>query len=49
MFKAIRRLLGLFAFLAIIFGVVKSVFDWAAQNSNDNHEVFVDEDDHQGV
>jgi hypothetical protein len=47
MLKAVRRIVGLFAFLVVIFGALKSVFDWLANTENDNHEVFVDEDENE--
>ena len=45
MFKAIRRVVGLFTVLAMILGAVKSIFAWLANGENDNHEVFTDEDE----
>ena len=45
MFKAIRRVFGVFTVLAMILGAVKSVFTWLANGENDNHEVFTDEDE----
>ena len=44
MFKAIRRLFGLFAVLAIIFGVLKSIFEWLDRNGEDDHEIFEEEE-----
>jgi hypothetical protein len=47
MFKAVKRVLALFAFLLIIAGALKSLFSWVANSSNDNHEVFSDEDERE--
>lgn len=45
MFKAIRRVVGLFTVLIVMFGAMKSVLTWLANGENDNHEVFTDEDE----
>ena len=45
MFKAIRRLFGLFAVLAIIFGALKAAFEWLDRNGEDDHEIF--SEDHE--
>jgi hypothetical protein len=45
MFKTIRRIVGLFTVLVVILGAIKSVFAWMANSENDNHEVFVDEEE----
>ena len=45
MFKVIRRVVSFFTVLAMILGAVKSVFAWLANGENDNHELFVDEDE----
>lgn len=47
MIKAIRRVLGTFAFLAFIFGGLKSVYRWLARSEDDNHEVFTDEEEYE--
>ena len=44
MLKALRRIVALFAFVALIFGAIRSFFQWIAQSEEDNHEVFADED-----
>jgi hypothetical protein len=46
MFKALRRLFGLFALLAMIFGLLKSVFEWLDRNGEDDHEIFAEEEEH---
>lgn len=45
MFKALRRLFGLFALLAITFGVLKGVFEWLDRNGEDDHEIFAEDHD----
>lgn len=45
MFKAFRRLVGFFTFLVLCFGAIKSVFAWLSNSANDNHELFVDEEE----
>ena len=46
--KALRKifgtLLGVFALLAVIFGVLQSVFKWIANSIDDDHEVFADDE-----
>jgi hypothetical protein len=44
MLKAVRRLFGLFALIALIFGALKSLFEWLDQNEQDSNEVFEDEE-----
>ena len=46
MFKAIRRLFGLFAILAIIFGALKSLFEWLDSADTDSKEVFTDDEEY---
>ena len=46
MFKAIRRLFGLFALLAILFGALKGVFEWLDRNGEDGNEIFAEEEEH---
>jgi hypothetical protein len=46
MFKALRRLFGLFALLAVIFGLLKTVFEWLDRNGEDDHEIFAEEEGH---
>ena len=45
MFKAIRRAVGVFTVLVVMLGAMKSLFTWLANFENDNHEVFIDEDE----
>jgi hypothetical protein len=47
MFKALRRILAIFAFVAVVLGLMKQFFDWIAQSEDDNHEVF--DDEHEDV
>ncbi len=44
MFKALRRILGFFTLLAVIFGALRTFFQWIARSEDDNHEVFADEE-----
>lgn len=44
MLKAVRRLFGLFALIALILGALKSLFEWLDQNEQDSNEVFEDEE-----
>jgi hypothetical protein len=46
MFKALRRLFGLFALLAVIFGLLKTAFEWLDRNGEDDHEIFAEEEEH---
>ena len=41
----LRRLFGIFALLALIFGALKSVFEWLDRNGEDGNEVFTDEEE----
>ena len=45
MFKSIKRLVGIFTVLIVILGALKSVFAWLANSENDNHELFVDDEE----
>lgn len=45
MLKAVRRIVGLFTVLAMIFGALKSLFAWLANSAKDTHELFVDEEE----
>ena len=44
MLKSIQRLFGLFALIAVIFGALKSLFEWLDQNELDSNEIFEDEE-----
>ena len=45
MFKAVRRVVGVFTALIVMVGVMRSLFTWLANCEDDNHEVFIDEDE----
>ena len=45
MLKAVRRVVGFFTVLAMIFSALKSVFAWLAHSAKDTHELFVDEEE----
>lgn len=46
--KALRKLfgtlLGVFTLIALVFGVLQSVFKWIASTIDDDHEVFSDDE-----
>jgi glycopeptide antibiotics resistance protein len=46
--KALRKLigtmLGVFALIALVFGVLQSIFKWIANTIDDDHEVFSDDE-----
>jgi hypothetical protein len=42
--KVLRRLFGLFALLAVIFGALKTIFEWLDKNELDSAEIFEDEE-----
>jgi glycopeptide antibiotics resistance protein len=46
--KALRKLLGtllgVFTLIALVFGVLQSVFKWIANTIDDDHEVFSDDE-----
>jgi len=45
MLKAIRRIVGFFTVLAMVFGAFKSLFAWLSNSAQGNHELFVDEEE----
>jgi len=45
MIKTIKRLVSFFTVLVVILGALKSVFAWIANSENDNHELFVDDEE----
>lgn len=44
MMKLIRRLAAVLAFIALIFGGLKSLITWISRTGDDDHEVFADDD-----
>jgi len=44
MMKLLRRLVAAMAFIAIIFGALKSLINWVSRTGDDDHEVFADDD-----
>ena len=44
MLKAIRRVLAVFAFFAVLLGVLKSVINWVSRSGDDDHEIFAEEE-----
>lgn len=47
MFKALKRMIAFFTFVVVILGALKTLFDWVAKSTNDNHEVFIDEEERE--
>jgi len=43
MIKALKRLLALLAGVLVIFGAIKSIFNWLARSENDEYEVWSDD------
>jgi hypothetical protein len=44
MIKAFKRLFALLAGVLVIFGAVKSIFNWLARSENDEYEVWNDDE-----
>lgn len=44
MIKAFKRLFALLAGVLVIFGAIKSVFNWLARSENDEYEVWSDDE-----
>ena len=44
MIKAFKRLFALVAGVLVIFGAIKSVFNWLARSENDEYEVWSDDE-----
>jgi glycopeptide antibiotics resistance protein len=42
--KIIGTVLGVFTLLALVFGVLQSIFKWIANTIDDDHEVFSDDE-----
>jgi hypothetical protein len=42
--KFIGTLLGVFTLIALVFGVLQSIFKWIANSMDDDHEVFSDDE-----
>ncbi len=40
MIKAVKRLLALFGIVLVVFGAIKSLFNWLARTENDEYEVW---------
>ncbi len=49
MLKAVRRTFGIVAFFALIFGAIKTSFQWLARSEDDNHEIFIDEEEREDI
>lgn len=47
MIKAFKRLLALLAGGLVVFGALKSVFNWLARSENDEYEVWHDDEERE--
>jgi len=47
MIKAIKRLLALFGIVLVVFGAIKSLFNWLAKTENDEYEVWNDDEERE--
>ena len=47
MIKALKRLLALLAGVLVIFGAIKSIFNWLARSVNDEYEVWSDDEERE--
>ena len=47
MIKALKRLLALLAGELVIFGAIKSIFNWLARSENDEYEVWSDDEERE--
>ena len=49
MIKAFKRLFALLAGVLVIFGALKSVFNWLARTESDEYEVWNDDEEREEV
>ena len=47
MIKALKRLFALLAGVLVIFGALKSVFNWLARTESDEYEVWSDDEERE--
>jgi hypothetical protein len=47
MIKALKRLLALLAGVLVIFGAIKSIFNWLGRSENDEYEVWSDDEERE--
>ncbi len=47
MIKAFKRLFALLAGVLVVFGAVKSLFNWLARSENDEDEVWSDDEERE--
>ena len=47
MTKAVKRLLALFGIVLVVFGAIKSLFNWLARTENDEYEVWNDDEERE--
>jgi hypothetical protein len=49
MIKAFKRLLALFGIILVVFGAIKSLFNWLARSESDEYEVWSDDEEREDV
>ncbi len=47
MIKAVKRLLAVFGIVLVVFGAIKSLFNWLARTENDEYEVWNDDEERE--
>lgn len=47
MIKAVKRILALFGIVLVVFGAIKSLFNWLARTENDEYEVWNDDEERE--
>ena len=47
MIKAVKRLLAMFGIVLVVFGAIKSLFNWLARTENDEYEVWNDDEERE--
>ncbi len=47
MIKAVKRLLALFGIVLVVFGAIKSLFNWLARTENDEYQVWNDDEERE--
>jgi hypothetical protein len=47
MIKAVKRLLALFGIVLVVFGAIRSLFNWLARTENDEYEVWNDDEERE--
>jgi hypothetical protein len=47
MIKAVKRLIALFGIVLVVFGAIRSLFNWLARTENDEYEVWNDDEERE--